>query len=104
MLANFRPQKDHTTLLHAWKLIIQDINPKLPKPYLILAGATQGTFLKIKHLSQKLGLSNNIRFPGGFFIQEAYITPRGEEILLAEIKVKYDEYRFFSVGVDVEYK
>ena len=47
---------------------------------------------------------NNIRFPGRFFIEEAYITPRSSKILLAEIMVNYNEYRFFSVGVDVEYK
>ena len=43
---------------------------------------------------------NSIRFPGQFFIQEAYITPGGTKILLAEIVVHYDDYRFFSVGVD----
>lgn len=47
---------------------------------------------------------NSIRFPGQFFIREAYITPGGTKILLAEIMVHYDEYRFFSVGVDVKYK
>ena len=46
---------------------------------------------------------NSIRFPGQFFIQEAYITPGGTKILLAEIVVHYDDYRFFSVGVDVNY-
>jgi hypothetical protein len=47
---------------------------------------------------------NSIRFPGQFFIEEAYITPGGTKILLAEILVHYYEYRFFSVGVDVKYK
>jgi hypothetical protein len=47
---------------------------------------------------------NSIRFPGQFIIEEAYITPGGTKILLAEIMVHYDEYKFFSVGVDVEYK
>lgn len=47
---------------------------------------------------------NSIRFPAQFFIKEAYITPGGTKILLAEILVHYDEYRFFSVGVDVKYK
>lgn len=47
---------------------------------------------------------NSIRFPGQFLIEEAYITPGGTKILLAEIMVHYDEYKFFSVGVDVKYK
>jgi len=47
---------------------------------------------------------NSIRFPGQFIIEEAYITTGGTKILLAEIIVHYDEYKFFSVGVDVEYK
>lgn len=47
---------------------------------------------------------NGIRFPGTFFIKEAYLTPQGRKILLSEILVNYQEYRFFSVGVDVKYK
>jgi hypothetical protein len=47
---------------------------------------------------------NSIRFPGQFLIEEAYITPEGTKILLAEIMVHYQEYRFFSVGVDVKYR
>jgi hypothetical protein len=76
-----------------------------------------GNYYKIKHRAMALNSKpritiiidytiekNSIRFPGQFFIQEAYITPGGTKILLAEIMVHYDEYRFFSVGVDVKYK
>lgn len=45
---------------------------------------------------------NGIRFPGRFFLEEAYITPEDETIVLSELQVRYDEYRFFNVGVDVK--
>jgi hypothetical protein len=76
-----------------------------------------GNYYKIKHRAMALNSKpritiiidytiekNSIRFPGQFFIEEAYITPKGTKILLAEIMVHYNDYRFFSVGVDVKYK
>jgi hypothetical protein len=76
-----------------------------------------GNYYKIKHRAMALNSKpritiiidytiekNSIRFPGQFLIEEAYITPGGTKILLAEIVVHYEEYRFFSVGVDVKYK
>ena len=64
MLANFRPQKDHLTLLHAWAQMISNIEIGLPRPYLVLAGAPQFTFKDIKRQAEELGLIETIRFPG----------------------------------------
>jgi len=47
---------------------------------------------------------NGIRFPSKFSLEEAYITPEEEKILLSELLVHYEEYRFFNVGVDVKIK
>jgi hypothetical protein len=76
-----------------------------------------GNYYKIKHRAMALNSKpritiiidytiekNSIRLPGQFLIEEAYITPGGTKILLAEIMVHYDDYKFFSVGVDVKYK
>jgi glycosyltransferase involved in cell wall biosynthesis len=64
MLANFRPQKDHTTLLNAWAGMLKDANPDQPRPCLVLAGAPQFTFQEVRQLAEELKIIDTIRFPG----------------------------------------
>jgi hypothetical protein len=47
---------------------------------------------------------NGIQFPSKFSIEEAYINPRSEKIILSELLVTYNDYRFFKVGVNVKYR
>jgi len=64
MLANFRAQKDHPTLLRAWRILVQRF-PKLKKRLrLVLAGAPQDSFDSVKYLSQELELYDSVIFPG----------------------------------------
>lgn len=64
MLANFRPVKDHSTLLQAWSQVLNNINPGMPYLCLVLPGASQNTFQKTKSLAQELRLTNTVLFPG----------------------------------------
>lgn len=63
MLANFRPQKDHATLLYAWSKVLRE-NPGQPSPCIVLAGAPQSTFDDVKRLAGELSMLETIRFPG----------------------------------------
>ena len=64
MVANFRSQKDHQTLLCAWRRIINKRIPNKPTPRLWLAGATQETYESTKALADQLGLSGSVYFLG----------------------------------------
>jgi len=46
---------------------------------------------------------NKIRFPSRFTFEEAYLDSRGEKFVRLEITVVYEDYKFFTVDVDVEY-
>jgi len=46
---------------------------------------------------------NKIRFPSRFTFEEAYLNPKGEKFIRLEITVVYEDYKFFTVDVDVEY-
>ena len=43
-----------------------------------------------------------IRFPSKIFVEEAYITKKGKDIR-SETTINYDEYKFFTVEVDIKY-
>lgn len=64
MVANFRPQKDHKILLHAWKKLISDSWIFKYKPVLVLAGAPQESYDAVHKIAADLELGNSIRFPG----------------------------------------
>lgn len=64
MVANFRPQKDHPTLLHAWRKVTDNIPNGKPVPYLILAGAPLESFDDIFQLASSLNLNDSVIFPG----------------------------------------
>jgi hypothetical protein len=46
---------------------------------------------------------NKIRFPSRFTFEEAYLDPLGEKFIRLEITVVYEDYKFFTVDVDVKY-
>lgn len=65
MLANFRPQKDHPTLLRAWRKML-DATPEdgTHRPHLLLAGAPQQSYLTVRQLADNLDLLDTVHFPG----------------------------------------
>ena len=64
MLANFRPEKDHPTLLHAWRRLLGTIAHGQSRPRLLLAGAPQETYPAVRQLASCLGLLDTVSFPG----------------------------------------
>lgn len=67
MVANFRPQKDHQTLLYAWQKLkesCRDVSNFRGSPQLLLAGAPQMSYAKVGALAQDLELSDSVRFLG----------------------------------------
>lgn len=64
MVANFRPQKDHPTLLHAWKKILTTIPDNQAQPQLLLAGAPQESFENVHQMAGSLGLLDSVSFLG----------------------------------------
>ena len=62
MVANFRKQKDHATLLRAWKGVVAQYGGSV-KPHLILAGAEQNTYESTVRLAQELQL-DTVHFAG----------------------------------------
>jgi glycosyltransferase involved in cell wall biosynthesis len=68
MVANFRPQKDHQTLLRGWRSLRETLERvasfSVPPPQLLLAGAPQASYEKVYALSQELQLTDSVRFLG----------------------------------------
>jgi glycosyltransferase involved in cell wall biosynthesis len=56
MLANFRPVKDHATLLAAWARLQGVVTPDAPTPQLVLAGAEQASYPSVRKLADALGV------------------------------------------------
>jgi len=61
MLANLSPLKDHATLLHAWRRVIDCLD--IPA-HLVLAGNAQGTETAVKELVRNLGIQGRVTFLG----------------------------------------
>jgi hypothetical protein len=47
---------------------------------------------------------NGIRFQSRLVFEEAYINPRGDKFTRSKTTVKYKDYRFFTVEVDIKLK
>ena len=62
MLANFRPQKDHGALLHAWKRLLDSRQDAKRPPRLLLAGAPQDSHMPAHRLAADLGLLDTVTF------------------------------------------
>jgi glycosyltransferase involved in cell wall biosynthesis len=64
MLANFHSGKDHTTLLHAWRRVVDALDADGRTAVLLLAGRPAGTESSVKALAFDLDLRDHIRFLG----------------------------------------
>jgi glycosyltransferase involved in cell wall biosynthesis len=63
MPANISRAKDHATLLHAWRRVVDQWSGA-GSPVLWLAGRAGDSFIAIHDLAQRLGLGSAVRFPG----------------------------------------
>jgi glycosyltransferase involved in cell wall biosynthesis len=64
MLAHFHAGKDHRTLLHAWRQVIDELASDGVQAVLLLAGRPAGTENAVKALAFDLDLHEHIRFVG----------------------------------------
>jgi len=64
MVANFRPEKDHLTLLHAWRKLLATISEGQTRPYLLLAGAPLESQKSVQIVASTLGLLDTVKFLG----------------------------------------
>jgi len=63
-VANFRPQKDHATLLYAWQQMLTSIPQGQTLPRLLLAGAPQESYTVVHQQATNLGLLDTVTFLG----------------------------------------
>jgi glycosyltransferase involved in cell wall biosynthesis len=65
-VANLQSNKDHTTLLKAWRIMLDAVEPDAAgdPPVLLLAGYHGGTFPAIRALADELHLSQAVHFLG----------------------------------------
>jgi glycosyltransferase involved in cell wall biosynthesis len=61
MIANLHANKDHATLLQAWRLVVNALERNA---VLILAGRHYGAYQSLVDLASELGIERNVRFPG----------------------------------------
>jgi glycosyltransferase involved in cell wall biosynthesis len=64
MLAHLTPGKDHATVLRSWRLVIDRLAGRGPRPVLLLAGRDAGTGNAMRHLAHSLALDDQVRFLG----------------------------------------
>jgi glycosyltransferase involved in cell wall biosynthesis len=62
MVANLHDNKDHRTLLKAWKLVIDRFESR--KAVLVLAGRHDGAYESLALLARELNLNGHVRFAG----------------------------------------
>lgn len=60
MIANLHANKDHATLLKAWRLVVETHKQAV----LVLAGRHYGAYESLVGLTNELGVANNVRFAG----------------------------------------
>ncbi len=63
MVANLHDNKDHTTLLRAWRIVLETIKQE-HRPKLVLAGSFAGKHEALKAQAFDLGLGDSVRFLG----------------------------------------
>lgn len=64
LVANFRPVKDHATLIRAWRKVLDTIPDTVATPTLLLAGAQQFSYQDAHALTHELGLSDSVQLLG----------------------------------------
>ena len=62
MVANLHDNKDHRTLLKAWKRVVESFNGR--RAVLVLAGRHDGAYESLASLSRELNLNGHVRFAG----------------------------------------
>ena len=65
MVANLHDNKDHRTLLKAWKRVVDGLNGR--RAVLVLAGRHDGAYESLAALSRELNLNGHVRFAGQVF-------------------------------------
>ena len=61
MIANLHANKDHATLLKAWRLVVYALEQRA---VLVLAGRHYGAYESLVRLTNELGIASNVRFAG----------------------------------------
>jgi glycosyltransferase involved in cell wall biosynthesis len=64
MLANLHRNKDHVTLLKAWRIVVDSMQTQHREPVLILAGFLHPEAEMLKGLAHALNLRDTVRFSG----------------------------------------
>ena len=64
MVANLHALKDHVTLLHAWRKVVNDFENNERSPLLVLAGRRDGAYESLTALAADLKLNGTVRFAG----------------------------------------
>lgn len=64
MVANLHLNKDHATLLRAWRKVVNEFAAANGKALLVLAGRHDGAYESLASLASELNLDDNVRFAG----------------------------------------
>lgn len=64
MVANLHLNKDHATLLHAWRNVVREFANNGRSALLVLAGRRDGAYDSLASLASELQISDNVRFAG----------------------------------------
>jgi glycosyltransferase involved in cell wall biosynthesis len=64
MVANVHANKDHATLLRAWRKVVGEMETQGRAAVLVLAGRHDGAYESVVALANELGIKDSIRFPG----------------------------------------
>ena len=64
MLANLHKNKDHATLIRAWRLVVDQFPTDQPSPVLLLAGRWSNQADSLRDLANELGVFDEVRFLG----------------------------------------
>jgi len=64
MVGNLHANKDHATLLRAWRIVVDHMAERDAAAVLVLAGSFGGTHDELKALAFDLRLGDSVRFPG----------------------------------------
>lgn len=64
MVANLHLNKDHATVLHAWRKVVNEFASNGRSALLVLAGRHDGAYESLASLASELQLNDNVRFAG----------------------------------------
>jgi glycosyltransferase involved in cell wall biosynthesis len=64
MVANLHSNKDHVTLLRAWRKVVNEFESNGRAAVLVLAGRRDGAYESLASLASELGIENRVRFAG----------------------------------------